>query len=148
MQGATVKGTINTTCDAWQAENTDGYFAVTGHWIEEKTTAQWELESALLGFTQVNNAHTGKRLGGALFKILNRVGVTHKVSQVYCEYIQQPYESLQLGHVTCDNAANNGTTLQEFARLYEAKYNKEFPWRQRKIKYVFIIISYLMKSLM
>lgn len=26
--------------------------------------------------------------------------------------------------------------LQEFARLYEARYGKEFPWEQRRIKYV------------
>ncbi|KIK47782.1 hypothetical protein CY34DRAFT_8650 [Suillus luteus UH-Slu-Lm8-n1] len=63
------------------AENTDGYFAVTGHWIEEKTTAQWELE--------INNAHTGKHLGGALFKILDRVGVTHKT--LISSYSKSPH---------------------------------------------------------
>jgi hypothetical protein len=35
VQGSSVKGLISMTCDAWQASNTDGYFAVTGHWIEE-----------------------------------------------------------------------------------------------------------------
>lgn len=62
-------------------ENIDGYFAVTGHWIEEKVPMQWEIESSLLGFTKVNNAHSGKRLGGALFKILDRVGIAQKVNQ-------------------------------------------------------------------
>lgn len=77
-----VCGAINTTCDAWQASNIDAYFAVTGHWIEVMTPTQWKSESALLGFTQVNNAHNGKRLGGTLFKVLDRVGITHKV--YYC----------------------------------------------------------------
>jgi hypothetical protein len=77
-QSAAVSGAINITCDAWQATNTDGYFAVTGHWIEEKSTMQWECESALLGFTQFNNAHNGKCLGGALFKVLDHIGITHK----------------------------------------------------------------------
>ncbi|KIK33276.1 hypothetical protein CY34DRAFT_99879, partial [Suillus luteus UH-Slu-Lm8-n1] len=77
------KGNVNATCDAWQAGNVDGFFAVTGHWIEEKAPMQWEIQSSLLGFTKVNNAHNGKRLAGALFKILDRVGITHKVSSVY-----------------------------------------------------------------
>jgi hypothetical protein len=74
-----VTGEVNLTCDSWQAENTDSYFAVTGHWIEETTLTQWELKSGLLGFTQVNNAHNGERLGQALFKIIKQVGIVHKV---------------------------------------------------------------------
>ncbi|KAG6883164.1 hypothetical protein C0995_012812, partial [Termitomyces sp. Mi166 len=46
-----VTGEVNLTCDAWQAGNTDGYFAITGHWIEETAPMQWELKSALVGFT-------------------------------------------------------------------------------------------------
>jgi hypothetical protein len=65
--------------DAWQAGNTDGYSAVTGHWIEETTPAQWEHKTAILEFTQVNNAHNGQRLGQALFKICRHVGILHKV---------------------------------------------------------------------
>jgi hypothetical protein len=75
-----VTGEVNMTCDAWQAGNTDGYFAVTGHWIEETTPGLWELKSGLLGFTQVNNAHNGVRLGQALFKIIKRVGIVQKAS--------------------------------------------------------------------
>jgi hypothetical protein len=96
-----VRGKVNLTCDAWQASNTDGYFAVTGHWIEESTPSQWELKSALLGFTRLNNAHNGKRLGQALYKIVRRVGIGHKVS-VYatpfsCHWT--PYR-LDISHVT------------------------------------------------
>jgi hypothetical protein len=71
---------VSLTCDAWQASNTDGYFAVTGHWVEEPHPGKWELHSALLGFTRLNNAHNGKRLGGALFKIVDRLGIAHKAS--------------------------------------------------------------------
>ncbi|KAG1735245.1 hypothetical protein EDD22DRAFT_852395 [Suillus occidentalis] len=39
---------------------------------------QWVPGNTLLGFTQLNNAHNGQHLGGALFKVLDRVGVTHK----------------------------------------------------------------------
>jgi hypothetical protein len=72
-------GEVNLTCDAWQADNADGYFAVTGHWIEELVPTQWELKNDLLGFTRLNNAHNGKRLGQALFKIAGRVEIAHKV---------------------------------------------------------------------
>ena len=78
LQGPTVVGEVSMTCDAWQAGNTDGYFAVTGHWFEE-TEGQWELKNALLGFTKVNNAHNGIRLGQALFKVTKRVGIENKV---------------------------------------------------------------------
>ena len=81
FQSDAVSGAVNITCDAWQASNTDGYFAVTSHWIEENTPTVWECKSALLGFTKVNNAHNGKRLGGALFKVLDQVGIAHKVSK-------------------------------------------------------------------
>jgi hypothetical protein len=79
VQGPTVIGEVNITCDAWQASNTNGYFAVTGHWIEEETPTQWELKSALLGFTHISNAHNGERLGQALYKVLKCVRIEHKV---------------------------------------------------------------------
>ena len=59
-QSRYVSGQISLTCDAWQASNTDGYFAVTGHWIEERSPGKWTLEHALLGFMQMNTAHNGQ----------------------------------------------------------------------------------------
>jgi hypothetical protein len=43
---------------------------------------QWVSGNALLGFTWLNNAHNGQHLGGVLFKVLDRVGVAHKVSKI------------------------------------------------------------------
>jgi hypothetical protein len=83
LNSDTVSGMINTTCDAWQAENVDAYFAVTGHWIEAKTDTHWECESTLLSFTQVNNSHNGKWLSGTLFKVLDCLGIVHKVYYHY-----------------------------------------------------------------
>ncbi|KAG2745645.1 hypothetical protein P692DRAFT_20655328, partial [Suillus brevipes Sb2] len=76
------KGRVNVTCDGWLASNTDCYFAVTGHWIEEQSLGVWKVESALLGFTRLNHVHNGKRLGQALFKVVHRVGIAHKVSSI------------------------------------------------------------------
>jgi hypothetical protein len=69
----------------WQAGNQDTYFAVTGHWTEEVSPGVWEDRSTLLGFTQMNSAHDGVRLGRALFKIVKRLGFAHKV-RAYCQY--------------------------------------------------------------
>jgi len=74
-----VTGNISLTCNAWKADNTEGYFAVTDHWIEEATSSQWELKSALIGFTKLNNAHNGKQLSQSLFKICEWIGIIHKV---------------------------------------------------------------------
>lgn len=74
-----VMGEIHLTEDAWQAENADGYLAVTGHWVEETSPGVWEIQEALFGFTRLNNAHHGVRLGQALFKIVDRLGIAKRV---------------------------------------------------------------------
>ena len=79
FKSKTVTGLINLTCDAWQASNTDSYFAVTGHWIEEVKENEWVLQNALFGFTHMNTAHNGKRLGQALYKICARLDIVKKV---------------------------------------------------------------------
>jgi hypothetical protein len=47
--------------------------------VEEKVNGKWTFEHALLGFTRMNTSHNGVRLGQALFKICNRLGIVHKV---------------------------------------------------------------------
>ena len=74
-------GLVNLTCDGWQASNTDGYFAVTAHWIESKKAAsmEWQLRSALIGFVRLNTAHDGRNLAHALFGVTERLDITTKV---------------------------------------------------------------------
>lgn len=93
---------------------------MTAHWIEEIRPKVWELRHAIIGFTRLNNAHNGRRLGQALFKIVQRIGIEHKVwLQLALIHSLILYLFLlpasQIGHVTCDNAKNNGTMLREFA---------------------------------
>ncbi|KAN0105148.1 hypothetical protein V8E52_011310 [Russula decolorans] len=130
LNGQTVTGEISLTCDAWQASNTDGYFPVTGHWIEETTPAQWEHKTAILGFTQVNNAHNGQQLGQALFKICRRIGILHKI-----------------GHVTCDNASNNSTMMEEFAARLKASTGKKYKWCKQKINCLAHVINLATQAL-
>ena len=77
-----MKGMINLTCNAWQASNADGYFAVTGHWIEDTSLSIWEMQVALLSFTHLNNSHNGKCLGQVLFKIVQQLGIEQNVSDM------------------------------------------------------------------
>jgi len=79
FQSKIVSGEISLTCDAWQASNADVYFAITSHWIEEKALDEWVEHEALFGFTQMNSAHNGVRLGQALYVICNWLGIVHKV---------------------------------------------------------------------
>ena len=57
----------------------DGYFTVTGHWVEEQAPGKWKLEHALLGFTLMNTAHNGVYLGQALYKICSCLNTVYKV---------------------------------------------------------------------
>ena len=111
---------------------------MTGHWIEETTPAQWEHKTAVLGFTQVNNAHNGQRLGQALFKICRRVGILHKVwvssFTVTWHHPAPLLFALKIGHVTCDNASNNTTMMKEFAAQLKDSTGKKYKWRKQKIK--------------
>lgn len=79
LQGPNAVSEVNLTCDALQVANTDRYFAVTAHWIEETALTKWELKNALIGFTRIANAHSGERLGQVLFKIVECVNIQHKV---------------------------------------------------------------------
>lgn len=83
LKSDAVKGLINLTCDAWQASNVDGYFAVTGSWVDEGPPSTWKVQMALLGFVRLNNSHNGQRLGQALFKVIQRMGIDHKESQTF-----------------------------------------------------------------
>ncbi len=74
-----MKGAVNLTCDMWQASTVDGYFAVTGLWIEEKVPGEWKLETTPFRFVRLNYTHTRKRLREALYRVVARLKIKHKV---------------------------------------------------------------------
>ncbi|KAF5309489.1 hypothetical protein D9619_012496 [Psilocybe cf. subviscida] len=129
-----VRGKVSLTCDAWQASNADAYLACTGHWIEN-VNGKWVLQSALLGFTQMNSAHDGVRLGRALYRIVVRLKIAHKI-----------------GWVTCDNASNNGTMLAHFATRLNAsearKGMKEWEWKAHYIRCLAHVINLATQALL
>ncbi|CAK5283136.1 unnamed protein product [Mycena citricolor] len=124
VQGLKVKGEISLTCDAWQASNINGYFVVTAHWIKELEPGKWKMEDMIIGLTQLNNAHHGRHLGEALFKVVQQLRIEH-----------------QVGHVTCDGASNNITMLEKFTELIESVTTREWDPVQRRIRCLAHVIN-------
>ncbi|GBE87281.1 hypothetical protein SCP_1005280 [Sparassis crispa] len=77
-----VQGLVNLMCNTWQASNTDDYFAITDLWVEETGPGLWSVQTALLSFMQLSNAHNKKCLSQALFKIVAQLQITHKMKFV------------------------------------------------------------------
>ena len=74
----------------------------------------------------MNSAHNGHRLGTALFKACDRLGIAHKI-----------------GWVTCDNASNNSLMMTRFAEMVKQATGKEFDAVKRRIRWVSCLLCYL-----
>ena len=96
-----MSGKISLTCDAWQGDNTNGYFAVTGHWIEVCTLGKWTLEHAVLRFAQMNCSHSETHLGQMLYKIVNRLRIVDKVVLLFILAIFLTHFSKQRSDILC-----------------------------------------------
>lgn len=69
----------------------------------------------------MNTAHDGVCLGRALFKTIRRIGIEHKVSFLnLCLICDMSDGDDQVGWVTCDNATNNMTMLDNLAARLNA----------------------------
>jgi hypothetical protein len=65
--------------DIWSTKRRHGYLALTGHWIVEEN-GTLVLKIALLGFHRLRGSHKGERLARIVFTLLERAGITEKVS--------------------------------------------------------------------
>ena len=83
----------------------------------------------------MNMAHNGMHLSQALYKVCNRLQIVAKVSTDSMRQILTN-QSLQVGHITCDNTRNNDTMLEEFMRCYQAKTGSKFDINCWEIRYV------------
>jgi hypothetical protein len=82
----------------------------------------------------MNMSHNGVRLGQALYKICNRLKIVHKVRCIDLNKYLSEFYDMQIGHITCDNASNNGTMLDEFGRCYRLKTGGTFDTQKRHIR--------------
>ena len=86
-------------------------------------------------------AHNGTRLGQVLFLVCNRLNVVRKVSAISC-ITRYHLTLMQVGHITCDNASNNTTMLQEFARCYYLKTGSTFDVDCRHIRCAVVLQAF------
>jgi hypothetical protein len=67
--------------DAWSDQNRRSYLAITAHWIGRVGgTTSLQLKAALIAFHRLRGSHEGKSLGRVVVGLLDRAGVTVKVS--------------------------------------------------------------------
>ena len=96
---ADVEGKVSFTFDTWTSDAHNSYLSVMAHYIiaHDGRPQAWELKSEQLAFMHFEGAHTGANIANVLIKTIDRYDLRKKVSWF-----------------TADNAANNGSTLQEF----------------------------------
>lgn len=74
------EGRISFTTDLWSDPILDSYMAVTAHYlVRDKTTRKLQWRSGLVAFRFIEGSHTGVNLGRNFVKILQELGVLHKV---------------------------------------------------------------------
>jgi hypothetical protein len=108
-------GRISLTMDTWSDQNLQPYLAITAHWIASigETSSSLQLKSALIAFHRLRRGHSGKAQARVVMHLLDRAGITVKVSQAFYDHYLFVTYFLKTGHVTFDNASNNNTTMEE-----------------------------------
>jgi hypothetical protein len=72
--------------DIWSSQLRRSFLAITAHWISRDENAQClEYESSLIAFHNLHGSHSGERIARAILPLLDRVGVTLKVSHLNAE---------------------------------------------------------------
>ena len=130
-------------CQRWSQPH---MWHVAGQQLQCILCSDWPLDWGVCGW-QVNHqdctdwvcamnmAHNGIRPGRALYKVCNHLWILAKVSTDSMRQILTN-QSLQVGHITCDNARNNDTMLKEFTCCYQAKTGSKFDIKPWQIRYV------------
>ena len=106
------EGRISYTMDLWTDPNLQPFMAVTAHFCLRNAAGSIEYQSGLVAFEYTPGSHSGECLFLQLFKIIDDLGVIHKV----CTPIQHfmgvhSLTSVQIGQITMDNASNNNTLM-------------------------------------
>jgi hypothetical protein len=111
-------GRISFTIDTWSDQRLQPYLAITAHWIADvNETSSLQLKSALIGFHRIRRNHKGKTLARATLHLLDRAGITVKVSRVYSCTMLAYDIFIESGHFTFDGASNNGSMMEAFEIL-------------------------------
>lgn len=117
-------GQVSLTADIWTDQCSRSFLALTAHWIAkvEKTTSL-EYKTALVAFHRLPGKHDGSAIAEAVIKLLDRAHITVKVRLLYEVGVTMHVSdvSLKVGHITMDNASNNGTMMEKLAEMLRAR---------------------------
>ncbi|CAG7827377.1 unnamed protein product [Allacma fusca] len=86
--------------DCWTSRTGKSFHGILATFID----ADWKYQQLVLDFDILQGRHKGKKLAESIFKVLNEFGITSKLLAV-----------------TCDNASNMNTMVEELARLLKAE---------------------------
>lgn len=76
-------GRISFTTDIWSDQNRQPYLAITAHWISKSEgSPSLQLKTALIAFHRLRGGHDGKTLAKTVVELLDRAGITVKVSKL------------------------------------------------------------------
>jgi hypothetical protein len=105
--------------DIWSDQNMRPYLAMTAHWIATiDGSSALELKAALIAFHRLRGRHDGESLAQTVLQLLDRAGITVKVSTM-CNRGENISDTFpKAGHFTLDNASNNETMMKALERLF------------------------------
>ncbi|KAF8225380.1 hypothetical protein L208DRAFT_1306558, partial [Tricholoma matsutake] len=74
-------GRVSFTTDIWLNKNCRPHLAITAHWIAKvEGSTSLQLKASLIAFHRLHGGHDGVSLGKTVFRLLDRAGVTIKVT--------------------------------------------------------------------
>ena len=94
---------LSIALDCWTSPFRQAFMAVTGYFIDQ----EWNYREILLGFEPLQGSHTGVNLGAVLFELLQQHHIEDRVLAV-----------------TCDNASNKKTLINN---IQESLQSLELP---------------------
>ena len=90
-------GRISFTLDIWSDQLRGAYLAITAHWIANvEGTSALQLKTALIAFHRLYRRHDGRAIARTVVHLLDRAGVTVKVSRL-CSPIMHTHDVIIQG---------------------------------------------------
>ena len=117
---------ISLAADVWTSPNKIAFLSIVAYWI----TDMWELKEALIGFEEIDGAHTGENMASIIERVLVMYDIRDRI----------------LGF-TSDNASNNGTLAKSLTVTMEL-LNIEWPAAENHIPCMAHVVQLILAAFM
>ncbi|CAG7824610.1 unnamed protein product, partial [Allacma fusca] len=91
---------ISLVVDCWSTKSMKSFQGILATWVD----SDWNYQQVVLDLDVLHHSHSGKNLAESMFRVINEFEIAHKILTV-----------------TCDNASNMDTMMEELARLLKEK---------------------------